>query len=101
MKPGTMRATIVAMGTYVTIDVEDDPGTALDRAFGWFNKIKNRCSRFDPQSELAQPTPHVGEAVPVSPVLFEAVQFAIAVAADTAGAFAPAIGGTIEARGFD
>ena len=42
-----------------------------------------------------------GEAVPVSPMLFEAVRFALAVADETGGAFDPTVGGAMVARGFD
>ena len=42
-----------------------------------------------------------GAGVPVaaSPVLFEAVQFALAVAHETGGAFDPTVGHTMEAHG--
>src|SRR5256885_1037422 len=41
------------MGTLVTINVVK-PGaeSAVERAFGWFHEIEDRCTRFKPQSEL-------------------------------------------------
>ena len=90
------------MGTLVTIHVVR-PGTddAIERAFGWFREIEARCSRFDEQSELVQLTTRVGVPVPSSPILFEGVRFALAVAEDTDGAFDPTIGHRMEARGFN
>ncbi|HEX6464654.1 MAG TPA: FAD:protein FMN transferase, partial [Vicinamibacterales bacterium] len=55
------------------------------------------CTRFDPGSELRQLAQRVGEPVPASPIVFEAVRFALAVAEDTAGAFDPTAGGDANA----
>ena len=94
--------TEVLMGTLVTMQVEaPDGGEAIERAFGWFREIESRCTRFDPQSELMQLTTRIGVPVAVSPIVFEAVRFAISVARDTEGAFDPAIGHRMEARGFN
>jgi len=46
-------------------------------------------------------TGQVGVPVPVSPVLFEAVRFSLAVAAESDGAFDPTIGRDMERRGFN
>ncbi len=98
------------MGTIVSIDVAgpgDCPAddrvvrAALDRAFGWFDEVEARCTRFDPQSELMQLTAHAGDARPASAILFEAVAFALALAAETGGAFDPTLGLEMEARGFN
>lgn len=93
--------TIVAMATFVTIDAAPGHDAAVDRALGWFDELEARCSRFDPNSEIVGLTHRVGIAVPVSPPVFEAVRFALAVAEDTDGAFDPTIGAWMEARGFD
>jgi thiamine biosynthesis lipoprotein len=94
--------TEVLMGTLVTVHVvaagADD---AVERAFEWFREIEATCNRFDEQSELAQLTKRVGVPVPVSPILFEAVRFALSVAEETGGAFDPAIGHRMAARGFN
>ena len=85
--------TEVLMGTIVTIQVVcDDSDEAIDRAFGWFHEIESRCSRFDEHSELVQLSMQVGVPVPVSPILFEAVRFALRVSEETAGAFDPTVG---------
>ena len=94
--------TEVLMGTLVTIEVvRADADEAIERAFGWFREIEARCSRFDERSELVQLATKVGGPVQASPILFEAVRFAIAVARDTDGAFDPTVGHRMETRGFN
>ena len=46
-------------------------------------------------------TERIGVSVPASDILFEAVQFAVAVAETTAGAFDPTVGHRMEALGFN
>jgi FAD:protein FMN transferase len=94
------------MGTIVTIHVvgsESDAGVhaAIDRAFGWFHEIEERCTRFSDHSELMQLTAQAGAAAPASAILYEAVQFALTVAEVTGGAFDPTVGHRMEARGFN
>jgi thiamine biosynthesis lipoprotein len=106
----TLVHTTAVMGTVVTIEVVDAGATphdraarvaAMSRAAAWFSTINDRCTRFDPHSELSQLTTRVGVPVPVTPLLFQSLQFALAVAADTDGAFDPTVGGAMEQRGFD
>jgi thiamine biosynthesis lipoprotein len=98
--------TETVMGTFVTIEVvqaSDSAAvhTAIDRAFGWFQEIEQRCTRFSDRSELMQLTAGAGEPTPVSAILFEAVRFAVMVAEETAGAFDPTVGRRMAARGFN
>lgn len=86
------------MGTRVTIEVSA-PEEALTRSFAWFHEVEACCSRFDPASELMRLTP--GEAVPATPILFEAVRFALMVAEESGGAFDPTVGHRMAARGFN
>jgi thiamine biosynthesis lipoprotein len=97
------------MGTIVSIEVvapadgardDSDSADALDRAFRWFHHVEATCSRFDGESELMQLVARPGAPVPVSPLLFRAVEFALAMAEETGGAFDPTIGLALEARGF-
>jgi thiamine biosynthesis lipoprotein len=98
-----------SMGTVVTIHIarEDAPARhdtrqrSAERALGWFRGVGRVCSRFEPESELAGLSSRVGEPVPVSAMLFAAVHFALAVAAETDGAFDPTLGALLEAAGFD
>ncbi|HEY2842598.1 MAG TPA: FAD:protein FMN transferase, partial [Bryobacteraceae bacterium] len=94
------------MGTLVSIHVVRGADaaaiqTAIDRAFGWFHEIEERCTRFDARSELMQLTAKAGEAVPASAILYQAVQFALMVAEESGGAFDPTVGHLMEARGFN
>jgi thiamine biosynthesis lipoprotein len=97
--------TEVVMGTLVTIEVvrSDSPNidVAIERAFGWFFEIEERCTRFNPGSELMQLSARAGEPVEVSPILFEAVRFALTVAEESGGAFDPTVGHRMESRGFN
>ena len=85
--------TEVLMGTIVTIQiVGDEAADAIERAFGWFREIESCCSRFD-QRQRAHPAVDASwRARAVSPILFEAVRFALLVAEETGGAFDPTIG---------
>jgi thiamine biosynthesis lipoprotein len=96
-----LRADAV-MGTVVTIDVPGaDAGAAGDRALAWFHEVEGRCTRFDERSELMQLTARVGEAVPVSALLYELVRFAVTVAEESGGAFDPTVGHRLARRGLD
>ena len=98
------------MGTVVTIEVVGYDRSArarrtrelaIDRAFDWFERVESVCSRFDAGSELRRLCATRGVDVEVSPMLFEAIRFAVAVAEETHGAFDPTVGARMEARGFN
>lgn len=97
------------MGTWVTIEIpsgddrpdDRDRDAAVDRAFGWFRDVEQACSRFDASSELSRLTRAVGVDTPVSALLFRAVEFACAVAAESDGAFDPTVGRQMVALGFN
>lgn len=90
------------MGTPVAIEVvAAGADEAVARAYAWFREIEACCSRFDPSSELRRLADRPGEPVEVSPMLFEAVQFALAVAEETGGAFDPTVGRQMETQGLD
>ncbi|HVB10842.1 MAG TPA: FAD:protein FMN transferase [Bacillota bacterium] len=98
------RTTRAFMDTPVTVAIAGDQeaacATAAEQAFGWFAEVEARCSRFDPNSELRALALQPGQAVPVSPVLMQALRFACAVAEVSGGAFDPTIGGRQQARGL-
>lgn len=98
------------MGTVVTIHVVGHDGSqrarrtrdqTVERAYAWFDRVESVCSRFDATSELRRLCASPGVDVVVSPMLFEAVRFAVAVAEETRGAFDPTVGAWMEARGFN
>jgi thiamine biosynthesis lipoprotein len=93
-----MIRTEAVMGTLVSIQV-DAPDDAVTRAFGWFHEVEEHCSRFDSASELRQLAP--GKPTPASPILFEAVRFALLVSEETNGAFDPTVGHRMAERGFN
>ena len=63
---------MVMMDTVITIQtVGEDDLAAVDRAFEWFRRIENACSRFEPASEVQRLASRVNEAVAVSDILFE------------------------------
>jgi len=106
---GYLRS-VALMGTVVTIQVVGhlvdrqqliQRDAAVERAFDWFRRIEECCTRFDAQSELMQLTAQIGVSVPVSAILYEAVQFSLAVAEESGGAFDPTVGCVMETRGFD
>ena len=105
-----MTRSVVQMGTIVTVQVvgegsdQEEAATrenSVERALAWFQRVEESCSRFDPTSELMRLLSHVGEPVSVSELLFEAVQFALAVAEESGGAFDPTVGAAMERRGFN
>jgi thiamine biosynthesis lipoprotein len=90
------------MGTLVTMQVvRGRAETALERAFGWFHEVEARCTRFSEGSELMRLAAQPGVAVQVSPIVYEAVQFALLVAEESGGAFDPTVGRAMEIRGFN
>jgi FAD:protein FMN transferase len=102
--------TVSMMGTVVTIQVVgrgDDERKrrarvdAVERAVEWFRRVENCCTRFDARSEARQLSSRIGASVAVSPMLYEVVQFALAVAEESGGAFDPTVGLRMESRGFD
>ena len=91
------------MNTVVTLCAvsPDAPPEVFARAFGWFREVESRCSRFDGDSEMMRLCARPGEAVEVSPLLFEAVRFARLAAEESGGAFDPTQGRRMAELGFD
>lgn len=107
-----MIRSVAMMGTIVTVHVvprahdrhatdSDDLDPGVERALDWFRRVEACCSRFDPRSELMQLSAQIGATLPVSEMLYEIVQFALAVAEETGGAFDPTVGCDMETRGFN
>jgi FAD:protein FMN transferase len=105
-----LRRSVALMGTVVTIHVvaheqhlreTSQREEAVERGFEWFARVEECCTRFEPSSEMMQLTNQIGVPVRVSVLLFEAVQFALAVAEQSEGAFDPTVGHAMETRGFN
>jgi thiamine biosynthesis lipoprotein len=99
-----------AMGTVVSLRVVvrgETSAQKLERerlvagAVGWFRAVEEVCSRFDPGSELSRLSGRIGQPVRVSELLYRATEFALALAAETRGAFDPTVGRRMEAHGFN
>jgi thiamine biosynthesis lipoprotein len=100
------RDTRILMDTLVDIHVvagaaEREAFDAIARAFEWFSRVEQICSRFEPSSEVMRLSERVGEPVVVSPILFETVRFALEVARESGGAFDPTVGHLLESQGFN
>jgi len=106
---GCFTLATALMGTVVSIRTPEQgasPSHAqrdelVRSALGWFHRIEACCSRFDPGSEVRRLSGHVGRPVPVSPILYQVVEFSLAVARESGGAFDPTVGLAMERRGFD
>lgn len=101
-----MRKTKLFMDTVVDIEVvTDQPAetveAAVERAFMAFRKVEDACSRFRPDSELMEACRQIGVSVPVSPYVFEPLNFALEMAEWTEGLFDPTVGKTMEEYGFN
>ncbi len=93
-----------AMGTTVCLRVVGDAHAAvraIGEAYAWFGQVEASCSRFDASSELSRVVAAGGAPVAVSPLLFEPLRFALAVAESSGGAFDPTVGAAMLARGHD
>lgn len=102
----THRRSALRMDTLITfVAITDAPAevveTRMAAALGWFDVVEGICSRFDPESEVMRLTARAGVPVVASPLLFPVIQFALAVAAASGGAFDPTVGAALEARGFN
>jgi thiamine biosynthesis lipoprotein len=73
----------------------DGPGVRA-----WFEEVEATLSRFRPESPLSQLNRAAGRWVMVPPLLFQAVQLAIAAAKETYGAFDPTVLPAMEAAGY-
>jgi len=93
-----------SIGTTATVAVTDS--SRADRALALLAEdlvaIDDACSRFRPDSELRRlEATGAGRPVVVSPLLFEALEVAGAVATLTAGIVDPTIGSALVAQGYD
>jgi thiamine biosynthesis lipoprotein len=92
-----------ALGTYVVLIVADGPraGQARGRAEHLLAQVDAACSRFRADSDLVRANAQAGSWCPVSPLLVEAVEVALAVAAETGGLVDPTLGLALAANGYD
>jgi thiamine biosynthesis lipoprotein len=98
--------TSLGLGTMVQIQVVTNESEAVvqqgfERAATAMRAVENACSRFDSDSELVRLVQApVGSVVPVSVILFKALNFAYEVADWTDGRFDPTVAARMEELGF-
>jgi thiamine biosynthesis lipoprotein len=93
-----------AIGTaaMITVTDADRADDALALLADDLRAIDEACSRFRPDSELRQVEQRsLGAPVPISPLLFEALEVACEVAVKTAGIVDPTIGSALVELGYD
>jgi FAD:protein FMN transferase len=92
-----------ALGTKVVLAVSRP--TALARASQLLaerlDEVDRACSRFRPDSELVRLNATAGRATAVGPLLYEAIEIAVAAARATGGLVDPTIGRTLRLSGYD
>ena len=95
--------TFRAIGTTATVVVLDPAKAERAEAIlrDEINAVDLACSRFRPDSELAYLHSQSGRTTVVSPLLFEALTVAVAVAEKTHGAVDPTVGNAMSALGYD
>ena len=104
LRPAPSVRSMDAIGTTASVVVED--ADVADAALGLLAvdlaDLDEACSRFRPDSELRQ-VERLGQGrpVPVSPLLFAALDAAAVVAARTAGIVDPTIGSALVELGYD
>jgi thiamine biosynthesis lipoprotein len=104
VEPTPAFRSMAAIGTTAVVAVTD--GSRADEALALLadelGALDEACSRFRPDSELRQVEAHGrGRPVPVSPLLFEALEVACQVAVDSAGIVDPTIGSALIELGYD
>ncbi len=92
-----------AIGTTATVVVQnpDVASVAEDALAGVLREFDLACSRFRDDSELSMLHHEAGRTVPVSRLLYDALEVACDVAARTHGAVDPTVGNAIAALGYD
>ena len=101
VRPATLSMT--AFGTDALVVVADGElaGRAEALARTHLDALDRACSRFRPDAEIAALHDRAGRWVPVGPVLFDALECALAVADATGGAVVPTVGSCMARLGYD
>jgi thiamine biosynthesis lipoprotein len=103
-EPANPHVAFRAMGCAVRAEVASpDPWAQapLDQVASLFETWEAKLTRFRPDSELSQLNARAGEAVPVSPVLWEVIQASIRAARISAGLVTPLVLQALQAAGYD
>lgn len=106
MKKGIIEHQKNFMNTTITIKSEEGKSTvgiqtAIERAFGEFDRIVSQYSRFNPKSELSTLNLQQSKWVSLSEEFFFLVEFALNLAHKTDGIFDPTVIDYLEKYGYD
>ncbi len=103
MAPAVTTRSFSAIGTTAIVAVTEPGAAGLAEALlaDELRMLDEACSRFRPDSEIHALYRSAGSPVEVSDLLFEVVQVACAVAAETGGAVDPTVGSAMDALGYD
>jgi thiamine biosynthesis lipoprotein len=103
MISGTAPIEFPALGTTAVIAVTDPSAAGPARSIveAEITAIDLACSRFREDSELIGLNRSAGKSVAVSPLLWEAIEVALRVAALTGGLVDPTVGGAMRVLGYD
>jgi thiamine biosynthesis lipoprotein len=102
-RTGPAGASWQALGTSAVLRVCDASAlrTAYARVTRELSDIDEACSRFRADSELSRINACAGRAMPVSPLLMEALEVAIRAAECSDGDVDPTVGHALELAGYD
>ena len=90
-----------ALGTYVHVATTGDLERAVELAEAVIREVDRACSRFRPDSDLAQANAHAGSWTSVDPLLAAAVAVALDAARETDGLVDPCLGKALVEIGYD
>src|SRR5712692_2621801 len=100
MQEITFRAMGCRMQALVDAD-SAEAAAALAQVPGWFEGWEQTLSRFRSGSELSRLNAMGGQAMPVSPVLWDVVDLAFEAARESGGLVTPTQLAALEAAGYD
>ncbi len=94
---------LLAWGTWIRVVVTDASAIAAAEATTrhWLDRVDRACSRFRPDSDLEALNRSAGRTVRVGRLLAEALEVALAAAADSGGLVTPTVGAALTGAGYD
>ena len=101
MKPATAEWAAIGTTVRVVVTSPRDLWAARQTAVEELKLLDLACSRFRPDSEIAQLAAHAGQWAPMSAVLAQVLECALAAARDTDGDVDPTMGADLSQLGYD
>jgi len=91
----------IGVANRVVVVDDDTLEQAAELAVAEVDALDLACSRFRDDSELVRLNGAAGRPVPVSPLLYDAIETALAAAAATDGVVDPTVGASLRGLGYD